>query len=88
MNITDATLLHKIAIASQCYCPLSLVFVILLATPKQQISQRAGWFLVAAYPVVLIAMLSLYGNLFLLQTPVNRPTNRTKIYRNIYLDRH
>lgn len=52
LAIVDATLLHKPAIAML----LSLVLVIVLATPKQQISQRAGWFLVAAYPVVLTAM--------------------------------
>lgn len=55
LNITDASLLHKPAIAML----LSLVLVILLAIPKQQISQRAGWFLVAAYPVFLTVMFSL-----------------------------
>lgn len=52
LSIVDATLLHQPAIAML----LALVLVIVLATPKQQISQRAGWFLVAAYPVFLTAM--------------------------------
>jgi cation:H+ antiporter len=55
LNITDASLLHKPAIAML----LALVLVIVLAIPKQQISQRAGWFLVAAYPVFLTVMFSL-----------------------------
>ncbi len=54
LSIADATLLHGPAIAML----LALVLVISLAAPKQQISQRAGWFLVAAYPVFLIAMFS------------------------------
>jgi cation:H+ antiporter len=54
LSITDATLLHGPAIAML----LALVLVILLAAPKQHISQKAGWFLVAAYPVFLIAMFS------------------------------
>lgn len=55
LNIVDATLLHKPAIAML----LSLVLVIAIATPKKQISQKAGWFLVASYPVFLAAMLLL-----------------------------
>jgi cation:H+ antiporter len=54
LSITDATLLHGPAIAML----LALVLVILFAAPKQHISQKAGWFLVAAYPVFLIAMFS------------------------------
>ncbi len=50
--ITDATLLHKPAIAML----IALVLVILLATPKKQISQGAGWFLLAAYPVFLLTI--------------------------------
>ncbi|PMB12657.1 sodium:proton exchanger [Fischerella thermalis CCMEE 5282] len=52
LNITDATLLHKPAIAML----LALVLVIVLATPTKQITQKAGWFLVGAYPVFLLAM--------------------------------
>lgn len=52
LNITDATLLHKPTIAML----LALVLVIVLATPTKQISQKAGWFLVGAYPVFLLAM--------------------------------
>ncbi len=52
LSIVDATLLHKPAIAML----LASVLVIVIATPKQQISQRSGWFLVAAYPIFLAAM--------------------------------
>lgn len=52
LTITDASLLHKPAIAMLA----ALVLVILLATPKKQISRASGWFLVAAYPVFLLAM--------------------------------
>ncbi|PLZ35750.1 sodium:proton exchanger, partial [Fischerella thermalis WC542] len=52
LNITDAALLHKPAIAML----LALVLVIVLATPTKQITQKAGWFLVGAYPVFLLAM--------------------------------
>lgn len=52
LNITDATLLHKPAIAML----LSLLLVILLAIWNKKITQGAGWFLVASYPVVLLGM--------------------------------
>nr|RNJ69486.1 MAG: sodium:calcium antiporter [Leptolyngbya sp. IPPAS B-1204] len=50
LSLTDASLLHKPAIAML----LALVLVIVLATPKQQIGQAAGWILVVAYPVFLL----------------------------------
>jgi cation:H+ antiporter len=52
LTITDASLLHKPAIAMLA----ALLLVILLATPKKQISRASGWFLVAAYPVFLLGM--------------------------------
>ncbi|PPS44925.1 sodium:proton exchanger [Chroococcidiopsis sp. TS-821] len=52
LTITDASLLHKPAIAMLA----ALVLVILLATPKKQISRASGWFLVAAYPVLLLGI--------------------------------
>lgn len=55
LNIVDAALLHKPAIAML----IALVLVIAIATPKRQISQKAGWFLVASYPLALAAMLML-----------------------------
>jgi cation:H+ antiporter len=55
LNIVDATLLHKPAIAML----IALVLVIAIATPKKQISQKAGWLLVASYPLFLAGMLLL-----------------------------
>lgn len=52
LSIVDATLLHKPAIAML----LALLLVIVLATPKQQISRKAGWLLLIAYPIFSIAM--------------------------------
>lgn len=53
LSIVDATLLHKPAIAML----LALLLVILLATPKQQISSKAGWLLLIAYPIFSVAMI-------------------------------
>ncbi len=50
--IVDATLLHQPAIAMLA----ALLLAILLAVPKQHISRSAGWLLVAAYLVFLIAL--------------------------------
>ncbi|OIP70444.1 MAG: sodium:proton exchanger [Oscillatoriales cyanobacterium CG2_30_40_61] len=55
LNIVDATLLHKPAITML----IALVLVIAIATPKKQISQKSGWFLVASYPLFLAGMLLL-----------------------------
>lgn len=55
LNIVDATLLYKPAIAML----IALVLVIAIATPKKQISQKSGWFLVASYPLFLAGMLLL-----------------------------
>ncbi len=52
LAIADATLLHRPAIAMLA----ALVLALGLALPKQTISQTAGWVLVVAYPVFLIAM--------------------------------
>lgn len=54
LSIVDATLLHKPAIAMLA----ALVLVILLATPKKQISRTTGWFLVSIYPIFLITLLT------------------------------
>ncbi len=52
MLITDPTLSNKPAITML----VTLVLVIWLETAKQQISRAAGWFLLAAYPVLLMVM--------------------------------
>ncbi|MBE9120433.1 hypothetical protein IQ269_06315 [Tychonema sp. LEGE 07199] len=52
MLITDPTLLNKPAIAML----VALVLVIWLENAKKQICSATGWFLLAAYPVLLMAM--------------------------------
>jgi cation:H+ antiporter len=52
VGFATASLLHKPAIAML----LSLLLVILLATWNKKISQGAGWFLVASYPVFLLGI--------------------------------
>lgn len=52
LSLIDASLLHKPAIAMLT----TLIVVILMAIPKKQISQKAGWFLVTCYPLFLLGM--------------------------------